>query len=459
MRTPTGAVMALALALAGAALCASPATADPGAPRALAANPSTPHTLAAKPGAVAGRVPTDRGKWGKRFPATVMALRLVPAGAQSAALPGKNRRFRLSLPPGVYGVVTTHWQGRRALPQAHLVRVKARKTSRLSSAQLAGGGPIVSVGQVRGPGGTDLTSVLLAGMIDQADASPCGFSMGLDRSDLAYQEVLKELKLNTTKYFSDKVRAEARQALKDQAAYTPQYRVDGTVTQASGEHSGRASGTFRLVQAATGAVLMEKQISFSDSGTTELFKAAAQDLGKAICGIPTAFTGTVQADIVADLTGQRWQWNGTVSFVLKDGGVQPDGSFQISYELQDGNIDSAKYTVPPTASCSETVAQFSGSPVTRGGSLTLTVHADDSRTYELALGMLTPPTNATATCGKQTVTVPVPLGLGVQSDPAEAWLGPTLAETYSGPWSPAQMPVSNPFRMNASWVLQPVGLE
>lgn len=456
MRTATGAAIALTLALAAGALGASPATADPGAPRALASYPSAPHTLAAKPGAVAGRLPADRGKWGKRFPATVLALHLVPAGAQSAALPGKNRRFRLSLPPGVYGVVTTHWQGKRAVPQAHLVRVKTRRASRLTA---GASGPIVSVGKVSGPGGTDLSSVLLAGMIDQADASSCGFSMGLDRTDPAYQEVLKELKLNTTKYFSDKVRAEARQALKDQAAYTPQYRVDGTVTQASGEYSGRASGTFRLVQAATGAVLMEKQISFSDSGTTELFKAAAQNLGKAICGIPTAFTGTVQADIVADLTGQRWQWNGTVGFVLKDGGVQPDGSFQISYELQEGNIDSAKYTVPPTDSCSETVAQFSGPPVTRGGSLTLTVHADDSRTYQLALGMLTPPTNATATCGKQTVTVPVPLGLGVQSDPSEAWLGPTLAETYSGPWSPAQMPVSNPFRMNASWVLQPVGLE
>jgi hypothetical protein len=77
----------------------------------------------------------------------------------------------------------------------------------------------------------------------------------------------------------------------------------------------------------------------------------------------------------------------------------------------------------------------------------------------LALGAVTDTATASVTCDKQTVTYPVTMGLGAQSDPSEDWLGPTLAETYSGGWLPGGVVGLDPFRMTASWVLQPVGLE
>lgn len=417
------------------------------------------HLTAARSSALSGRIPEGQGPWAKRFPGTVFAMRLVPAQDQAAAVAGKNRRFRLSVQPGVYGVVTSHWKGKRAVPVAHLVRVKRGKTARLRGAGLTGSEALVSVGEVRGPGGIDLTSIMQTEMVEQAGAAPCDFSIVLDRKDPRYQELLKELRLQTTPYFPEKTRREAQQALRNQAALAPQYRVEGDITRAGGSYSGAAAGTFRLVQAATGTVLFERPISFSDAGTDALFKAAARDLSKAMCGIPTGFTGTVQADIVADQTGQRWQWNGTVAFVLQDGGEQPDGSFAVNYTLERASIGSARYTLPPSDGCSETVAEWSGSPPVSNGTLTLTVHADDSRSYHLAVGAVTATATASVTCDKQTVTYPVTMGLGAQSDSAEAWLGPTLAETYGGGWLPSGFAGIDPFRMNASWVLQPVGLE
>lgn len=95
----------------------------------------------------------------------------------------------------------------------------------------------------------------------------------------------------------------------------------------------------------------------------------------------------------------------------------------------------------------------------RGGSLTLGVAADGGGTYRPSLGVVTDTANATGTCDGQTVTLPTVMGLGANSDPEEVWLGPRLAETYTGPWTPLGGVAATALQMDASWVLLPVGLE
>jgi hypothetical protein len=421
-------------------------------------------TVAPRATAVAtldGRVEASTGPLAGKLPASVVAIGLVPAGEQAAARPARNRRYQLRVSPGIYGVVTTTWKGQRAVTRARIVRARAGKRTAVPAIRReAATAARVAIGRVQGPGGVDLSSLILGDLVKQADNAPCDFDVVVDQSDPAYQEILKELRLQTTPNFPDATRRSALKALNAQAALKPQYRVEANITQVGDLFSGPSSGTFRLVQAATGKVLYEERISFNDAGSTMFFQAAANALTRAICDIPAAFTGTGQAVITVAESGQRWEWNGTLAFVLSSGGEQKDGTFRVIYDLEKVEVSSSRYTSPPSGDCGETVATWSGSPPVKGGSLVLTVHPDLSRTYTLNIGVVGDMTTSTVTCKKGTVTLPFQMALGLVSDAPEEWLGPTIAGSYTGPWVNALMPVPGaaPFALTGSWVLEPVEL-
>ncbi|MEZ5184124.1 MAG: hypothetical protein R2720_00125 [Candidatus Nanopelagicales bacterium] len=426
---------------------------------AAASQPDPGAGLSAKrPGVLKGRLAQSSGKWSKRLPGTVMALRLLPGIDQYSVIADGNRRWRMKVAPGVYGVIMTRRKGNRSVVTARAVRVKAGKTARLRDAQLSAVGPLVSIGRITGPDGVNVTDMMIAEMIGQADDSPCDFNVVEEKNSPGYRKVLDELKLQTTKHFPEATQRAARKALRDLTSTGAQYRVEGSIDRGGAWKSGAASGTFRLVQVGTGNVLVEKQIT-SGAGTDAVFNQAAAALAKSVCGVPTGFAGTVRADITSPDSGQKWQWNGTAGFVLDDGGERPDGSFVLTYKLETLTVDSATYTSPPSGSCSEVRATWSGAPPVRDGSLTLTVAADGSRNYRLSLGVVTDSATASTTCDQQAVAFPTVMGLGVNSDPAESWLGPTMAETYSGPWTPISGVAASALQMDASWVLLPVGLD
>jgi hypothetical protein len=410
-------------------------------------------------GTLTGRTPPSAGVLARHLPPSVLALRLAPGLGQAAVVPNAARRWSLRVEPGPYAIVTTTWGARGAVTSVSLATVRRGARVRVAAGEPATATAArVSIGSVRGPGGQDLEPLVTTSLVSAAETAPCDYEVVVDRQSRGYKEVLKELQFNTTKYFPEATRRAAVKALRSQAALSPQYTVQGTVTDLGGPYSGATSGTFRLVQTGSGKVIWEERISLQDGGSEGLFDLLAKAVNRAVCDVPAAFVGSVESTITAPgLTSQKWIWSGTAAFVLSGGGEQPDGTFRFEYDLDRLEVASSRYTL--TEPCVTALAEWSGpAPASRNGSLILTVRADNSRDYTINLGWLSPTTPATHTdtCSKPpaSITLPLTIGGGLVSAPRVPWLGPAPAGTYDGPWT---NPVAaNPFQMTGSWSLQPL---
>ena len=425
---------------------------------------AAPAAEGAPVGTISGVTRVQVGPQAKAAPARIFAIRLIPKGDQTATFAKANRRFSFKASPGVWAVVTTTAAKKGVRRSARIVRVRANRTSKVptpKSLAAEGAGAGVAVGTIVGPNGAPdpgIRSMLITDVVNEADRAPCDYEVRIDPKDPDYQAILRELRTQATEYFPPATRAAAQKALKELGARAPQYRLEGTVTKLGESHRGASSGTFRLVQAATGSVLWEETVSLQDGGSLDFLDLLSKALSRAICDIPVGFTGTGQATTDSVLGGLHYEWSGQVAFALATGGgAQPNGTFEVRYNLVEMSVGSSTLTFPPTSNCSALTGTWAGTPATFGGVLRLIVHPDGSRTYDMVTGLTPPGITVSGVCGTMQVSFPGFTGSGLISNKDQPWLGPTLAGTYSGPWPRPDVGGGvAQASMTGSWVLTPI---
>ncbi len=411
-------------------------------------------SAAPKPGTVTGTVDRSTGPLAKKLTAGVVATPLFKGASVAGQRVTANRRYSLKLAPGFWLVTANTWGRRGPVESAELVQVKAGKR-RAVALQATPTAVIMSVGKIMDPTNTwDISQVVDVEMAEAADNAPCDYIVAVDRQGRGYQEVLKELRLNTTEYFPAEVRSAARKALASQAGTRPQYRLEGKFTALSEQLRGTTSGEFRLVDTKTGRTIWKDTISTRDGGSRTVGQLLAGAVSKAICGAPIAFSGNIKSTVTVDGADSTWTVNLAAVFVLSDGGEKPN-FYELVYDIASLS-GTVTYHATDAQGCIVD-ATYDGSAFTiNNGSVTLRVFPDGRRTYHLNGGVGTPPVPATFRCPNGGSTINIPLATGYLSDENAPWTGPTLAGTYAGPWNNplAGFTGQTGFQMTASWTLE-----
>ncbi|MCC6831892.1 MAG: hypothetical protein IT200_11155 [Thermoleophilia bacterium] len=410
-------------------------------------------TAQAATGTLTGLLPKSTGPLAKKLPAGMVATPLFKGTSTAAQTVGRNRRFTLKLTPGLWLLTSTTWGPKGAVEKGELVQVKAGRR-RAIAMQTTSTAVNMSVGKIMDPTGTwDVSSLVDVEMGEAADDAPCDYIVSVDRKGRGYQEVLKELKLNTTKYFPPQVRAQAKKALASLAGTAPQYRVEGRFTALGEQQRGATSGEFRLVDTKTGQVIWKETISTADGGHQDVMKRLANSVSKAICGAPVAFAGNIKSTVTVSGADSTWTANLAAVFLLDDGGDR--GSFyELSYTIASLS-GSVVFHATDGQGCVLDAAYNGSTFGVSNGTVILRVYADGHRTYHLNGGIVTAPVTGTAVCPDATASITIPLATGYLSAENAPWTGPILAGSYSGPWNNpiAGFGGQSGFQMNASWEL------
>jgi len=410
-------------------------------------------TAQAATGTLTGLVAKSSGPLAKKLPAGIVATPLFRGASTEAQAVGRNRRFTLKLTPGLWLLTSTSWGPKGAVEKGELVQVKARRRRAVALATTPTA-VNMSVGKIMDPTNTwDISGIVDVEMGEAADSAPCDYIVSVDRQGRGYQEVLKELRLNTTKYFPEQTRAAAGKALKSLAGTAPQYRLEGKFTALSEQLSGSTAGEFRLVDTKTGKVIWSETISTGDGGHGDVLKRLANSVSKAICGAPLAFAGNIKSTVTISGADSTWTANLAAVFLLAGGGEKA-GFFELGYTIASLS-GTVTYHAADGQGCVYDVTYNGSTFGVSNGTILLRVFPDGHRTYHLNGGVVTAPATGTVVCPNASMPVTIPLATGYLSDENAPWTGPILAGSYSGPWNNPLVGFTGQtgFQMTASWEL------
>lgn len=279
--------------------------------------PAAP-ALAAKTGVVTGSAP--KAPAGKLFKPSVTAYRLTPTYDESFVRVRSNGAFRFVGAPGLYAVVVNGWLSGRPRSKVRIVRVRAGKASPLPAFRTAGGTsppPVrVGIGQMKvtvpnvdpffGKGFHDMVASEFA----VTPPAGCTIAAVEDRKYGRFNDVLRELALWNSRYASPGTRADYVKAVKTLKQWSPTHRVNGTIDTIT---ANSASGTFRLVNLATGKVEWEQRLeSTGGSAAFTLSDVVAAALFKRLCEYPPR----LQVDVTGTFTGANSEASGTLAATL-----------------------------------------------------------------------------------------------------------------------------------------------
>lgn len=418
---------------------------------ALAMVLGTAGAAGAATGLVTGTPPRSTGVLAATVPAGVVATPLSPGRAAAGRAVGRDRRYSLRLAPGLWLLTATTWGRRGPVETGEVLRVPAGGRRVVGFQTTVPTAVIVSVGRVMDPTGAwDVGHIVDVELAEAAESAPCDYVLAVDRESRAYREVLKELRVSTSRYVRPQDRAVARAALRTLAGTRPNYRVEGAFTALDGV--GTTEGRFRVVDTVTGRVVWSDTVR-SGSGSRAAARLLAVDVSKAVCGAPTAFAGTITSTITAPDAPGTWTLNAAAVFVLSDGGERT-GHYALEYRVASlrGTV---AYHADTGGGCTLD-ASYTGSDFgVDNGSLVLRAYEDGHRTYLLSGGLVTPPVDGTAACPGERTPLQMTLFSGYLSDTEAPWTGPILAGGHSGPWNPvAGAPAGvQSLHISSSWEL------
>ena len=262
-RSPLAPVVTVVAALAAAvALGAPPASSVPSAATARAGTGTVTGTLTVPP---ASRRDV--------FAATAYLARLDRPGAIQPVPVSARGTFRTRTAPGLYSVVTSDYARKAPRSEARVVLVRSGHTVRVREHAVTSrraGTTRVSVGRFTPPAGADADAKYFAqGMSDltitdlvQAVVPAGGCTKDVrvyeDRTYGRFKDIIRELRLEASRFASPETRRAARAALRNLPKVAPTLRVMGAVTSLS-ETS--AAGPVRVVDIASGRTVFSKDIS------------------------------------------------------------------------------------------------------------------------------------------------------------------------------------------------------
>lgn len=264
------------------------------------------------------------------FSSTAYVARLDKPGAiQPVALSARGT-FKTKVAPGLYSVVTSEYARKAPRTDASVVLVRSGRTVRTRASGLRAGPVRVSVGRFTPPARADadaryfargLSDLMIGDVFEQLrEVGSCRKEVRLyeDRKYGRYRDVLKELRLEASRFASPETRKRARAALRNLPKLAPTLRVMGSVTSLSATS---ATGQVKLVHITSGRTVFSRDIS--SSSPFDLSVDAAAAVARYLCEadvetVPEALAGTFSGSV--DTGTHLLTWNGSVTktFVADD---------------------------------------------------------------------------------------------------------------------------------------------
>lgn len=305
-----------------------------------------------------------------------------PEQSQSTELSG-SASYSFNVTPGPYAIVSTVWDAAgtsyRNKVKIKVVQKKKRKnrdalTSRSLRAAAPPDGPTISVGNIRwvnGGGQPYLNydqspwrwdSIFLTDLV--AVPRSCSFHVVEDREFGLYNEILKELKLQSSKFIDPSMRINYKKALRTLDLWAPLYRLTGSVVSSDDKFSNGATVNMQLIELASGKVKWQRSYSATGENFISLSERVARDVERFICGneLPSEIRGSYTSKTTIEpLGGVVEEYSGTITFTL----VDPDFWRAIPFPL------GVNQYAPYVATSVSFIGNISGgSPCTFSGSLT-----------------------------------------------------------------------------------------
>jgi len=294
-------------------------------------------------GVISGKIKTKPAVSTIPFPSVVRVMRAVPPFDVRAQFVAPDGAFRFSVPAGPYIVLAQAWRGDalgyssslqfvvvKSGKTAKARKLQARYSRRLGALPDLPTGPIISVGNIlmSNPDGSpfsrsdgspitfDTTMAVELGLVPHA----CTFHLVEDRQYGKFGEIMKELKLQSTKYFDLKTRISLKSALRSLAIWAPQYRLTGTIGFSSNEFVRVAD--LKIVDISTGKTVWCRRVTFSaDTLLTSFPTNTAVAIANALCGqtdLPASISGSFSGRVSESVLGTTTTWSGSATYVPTD---------------------------------------------------------------------------------------------------------------------------------------------
>ncbi|MCB0905503.1 MAG: hypothetical protein KDB63_00065 [Nocardioidaceae bacterium] len=360
---------------------------------ALGTAPPSPSTAAPAPSARAakatlkGKVPLPPARLSGYFRPSVRVAKLTGTTELTSVTVTRKGAFSTKVAPGMYAVITSAYHANKPVQTVTVRSVKAGRTYSFRGARRAPQPIRVSVGQVAAPVGSGADASYFAkgasamAVTDLVQSVGCHKSVGVyeDREFGRFDEVVKELKLQTTKHFPKPTRDQARQSLTNLRRYAPTHRITGSITSIS---AAGVSGTWTLTNLASGDVVTTIDVNAADPFGFSVtgMRGMADALCKPARFVPDQLDITFTADDLVDAGGSLHQaYGGTAHYVRTLLVVNPDGSRTALYAADTGAITGGSETL--TSTVCDYGGTIPGGGTMSAGDVELQVGADGSVHY------------------------------------------------------------------------------
>ena len=282
-------------------------------------------------GSITGTVRTPPAGRADVFAPTAYVARLDRPGSIIALPVSARGRFRATVAPGLYSVVSSGYARKAPKDRLTLVAVRAGRTVKARTQPHRRAGDVkVSIGGFTPPAGADADSTYFArglpdlmindllAAVDGAGGCQRKVRIFEDRKYGRFDETLKELRLRTTRLFSEQDRASARAALRKLPTYTPTLRVTGSVTSLS---PASATGRFRVVHIPSGRTVFSTDVASASAFDLSVDGSAA--VARFLCRVevatvPQTLSGTFSGSVATGSQSLTWNGTTTKTFVATD---------------------------------------------------------------------------------------------------------------------------------------------
>jgi hypothetical protein len=329
----------------------------------------------------------------------------TPMVAGSISRSGK---YSLELPPGKFALITSMFGKRGPVTKIAFASVKKGKrvtprSPQAAAALSATAETRISVGNVlargpqgqtyRNPEGRPITfdDILITDLV--LAPKSCSVAVVEDRKFGRFQDVLKELRRQSSALFSEPIDLKA--ATKVLNANAPQFRITGSVGVLNDTLESDGTASMQIVDLKSGRVVASQELSGLPTSLETLFEAIAQRMLSQLC-IPQRIQGTfagIDRIRLPDATvDYEWQGSATLALqsILPPDPNNPSAGNIAFYALETANIDSYRKTgTLGGCQASVDVSQVSPQPPSTGAMLLyLSPVAGLGFQYDLSVALL-----------------------------------------------------------------------
>ena len=291
----------------------------------------------------------------KKFLAGSTRLYSLASTATFARELTANRSYKLTVPAGPYVVISeVLGKNENAVTLKVVSAGKGKRAVVQQRAAIASPPAVrVSVGNIllKTPTGKTIKStsgknitvdgLVIADLLNSNNS--CGFAVFEDRQFGRFKDILKEVKLQSSKFAKDRINL--KEALAVLNANAPQYRLTGSVEVTPDQEELTGNASLQIVNLETGEIVWQKTFTNGEKSFAKFSEPLAQAAADALC-IPREISGTFtgKQEISGGGIAVTHAWLGSARFIfqsyLAEDPSKPTEYTAALYKFDSGEISS-----------------------------------------------------------------------------------------------------------------------